>query len=419
VPGGNYLEGNTFADRFNWSETIGPVENRPGHMNSAWGYWSTDGGVGRVSADSEEMGAVSLAVSPRMEPQTQGHARQRRHRRRERTALRPRPHFHFLGSPRANGHPEPYDVNYVEIGNEDWFSSTYPTRYPLFYDAIGRFAQDYCQHRHGRAAVRCLDDHFYNTPQWFAANSDYYDDAPRGSYKILVGEYSAREGAPTGTMAAALGEAAFLMGLERNSDLVTMSAYAPLWVNVNGYQWTPDLIGYNNTTSYASPSYYVQKMLSQNRGTTVVDGTLSGPVGVQVLVTRTDSTYYLTVVNTAGTDKPTAINLMGALTVSSTATATTLSANSAAAVNSIANPTNLVPVESVVTGVDANYTYTFLANSLTTLEFTATVDTPTVATHAEASPATVTGVSTDHRARRRIGQRGQPRLHLVGDGPRP
>ena len=320
----------------------------------------------------------------------------------------------------ANGHPEPYDVNYVEIGNEDWFSSTYPDRYPLFYDAIRAefpalkiIATSTAT---GGRPYDVLDDHFYNTANWFMANSHLYDNVPRGSFEIIVGEYAAREGSPTNTMAAALGDAAFLMGLMRNSDLVTMSAYAPLWANVNGIQWAPDLIGFNNTTSYGSPSYYAQVILSQNHGTTIVSDTVSGANGLQVLTTKTDSTYFVTVVNTQGTPNETTVNLVGAASVSPTATSTTISASASNAVNSIANPTNIAPITSTVTGLDASFTYTFPAYSLTVLEFTATVDMPSVAI-ARCGNSCCSNRHNDGpvglgRCHRR---RSHPQLHLVGD----
>ena len=406
VPGGNYLEGNTFADRFNWSETIGPVENRPGHMNSAWGYWSTDGlGLDEYLQMAETMGAEPIlgvyAGYTLNGSSDTGEVLAN-------DVIDAINELHYVLDPvtttwgalrAANGHPEPYDVNFVEIGNEDWFSSTYPTRYPLFYDAIRAEFPELkiiaSSTATGGRPYDVLDDHFYNTPQWFLSNSHYYDNVPRGDYKIFVGEYAAREGSPTATMAAALGEAAFLMGLERNADLVTMSAYAPLWANVNGLQWTPDLIAYNNTTSYAAPSYYAQLMLSQNRGTNIVASTVSAANGLQVLVTKTAETYFVTVVNPVATPSETTINLVGTETVSPTASATTLSASSANAGNSIANPINIAPIASTVTGLDTSFSYTFPGYSLTILEFSATIDTPSVATPAAASPAVVTGTTTD------------------------
>ena len=129
----------------------------------------------------------------------------------------------------ANGHPAPYDVNYVEIGNEDFFSTTYSTRYPLFYNAIHaafpslQIIATSTQHR--RRPYNVLDEHFYETPQWFEANSDYFDDVARGSSQIFIGEYASNQGSPTNDMESALGDASWLLGLERNSDLVTMSSY--------------------------------------------------------------------------------------------------------------------------------------------------------------------------------------------------
>lgn len=406
VPGGNYLEGNTFEDRFNWFETIGPVEDRPGHLNSAWGYWSTDGiGLDEYLEMAELMGAepvLAVYAGYTLDGSSDTGATLAN------DVIDAINELHYVLDPvttpwgalrAANGHPEPYDVNYVEIGNEDWFSTTYPVRYPLFYDAIRAEFPSLkiiaTSTSTGGRPFDVLDDHFYNSPQWFLANSDYYDDVPRGSYEILVGEYAAREGAPTSTMAAALGDAAWLMGLMRNSDLVTMSAYAPLWVNVDSYQWSTDLIGFNNTSSFGSASYYAQLILSQNHGATVVSDTMSGPGGLQTIVTRSDSTYYLTVVNPLAAPSETTVNLLGAEDISPTGTVTTLSASASNAVNSIFNPINIVPVTSDVSGLDASFIYTFPGYSLTVLEFTATIDTPMVATPAAASPALVTGTTTD------------------------
>lgn len=404
VPGGNYLEGNTYADRFNWSETIGPVEDRPGH-NNPWGYWSTDGmGLDEYLQLAEAMGAEPIlgvyagytlnGTSDTGETLLNDVV----------DAIN---ELHYVLDPvttswgalrAANGHPDPYDVNYVEIGNEDFFSSNYAARYPLFYDAIRAEFPDLkiiaTSTATGGRPFDVLDDHFYNSAQWFLSNSDHYDNYPRGSYEIFVGEFAAREGL-TSTMIAALGDAAFLMGMMRNSDLVTLSAYAPLWINVDSYQWTTDLIGFGNTSSFGSASYYAQQVLSLNHGDTVVSSTQTGANSLQTLVTKTGSTYYLTVVNPLGTPTPVTINLGGAETVSSTATTTTLSASSSNATNSISNPTNIVPVTSFVAELDSSFEYTFPSYSLTVLQFDATIDTPSVVTPAAADPTTVTGTTTD------------------------
>jgi alpha-L-arabinofuranosidase len=392
VPGGNYLEGNTFADRFNWSATIGPVENRPGHYNSAWGYWSTDGmGLDEYLQMAEEVGAqpiLAVYAGYTLNGTSDTGATLTNDVNDAVNEL------HYVLDPTstswgamraANGHPAPYNVNYVEIGNEDFFSSTYPTRYPLFYNSIHTAFPSLkiiaTSSSTGGSPFDVLDDHFYNSPSWFIANSNHYDNVARGSYKIFVGEYAAREGAPTNDMAAALGDAAWLLGLERNSDLVTMSSYAPLWANVNGVQWTPDLIGFNNTSSYGSPSYYGQVMLSQNHGTTVVSSSVTGAGGLQTLVTRTGTTYYLTVINTLASANVATVNLSGVSLVSPTAAATMLSASSSTATNSITDPTNIVPVTSGVSGLGTSFTQAFPAYSITILQFTANVGAPNTPTN--------------------------------------
>jgi alpha-L-arabinofuranosidase len=406
VPGGNYLEGNTYADRFQWSNTIGPIENRPGHYNSAWGYWSTDGmGLDEYLQMAEEVGAAPiLAVYAGYTLNGSSDSGQTL----TNDVTDAVNELHYVLDPTstswgamraANGHPAAYNVNYVEIGNEDGFSSTYPTRYPLFYNAIHSAFPSLkiiaTSSATSGSPFDVLDEHFYQSPAWFEANSNYFDNVARGSYKVFIGEYASNEGSPTNDMNSALGDASWLMGLERNSDLVTMSSYAPLWANVNGIQWNPDLIGFNGTTSYGSPSYYAQLMLSQNHGTTVVSSNVSAPSGLQTLVTKTGSTYYLTVVNTLGTASPTTINLAGATSVSSTASVTSLSASSSTSTNSIASPTNIVPVTSTATGLAPSFSYTFPGNSITVLQFTATFDTPSVATPAAANPSSVNGTTTN------------------------
>ena len=406
VPGGNYLEGNTFADRFEWANTIGPVQNRPGHFNSAWGYWSTDGmGLDEYLQMAEETGASPL-LAVYAGYTLKGTSDTGTTLTNDVTdAVN---ELHYVLDPvtttwgalcAANGHPAPYNVKDVEIGNEDWFSTTYPTRYPLFYNAIHAAFPSLTiiatSTSTGGSPYDIVDDHFYETPAWFEANGNYFDNMPRGSAKIMIGEYASTEGTPTNDMNSALGDASWLLGLERNSDLVTMSSYAPLWDNVNGTQWTPDLIGFNGTTSYGSPSYYAQVMLAQNHGTTVVSNTVSGASNLRTLVTKTGSTYYMTVINISGTANATTVNLGGVTSVSSTASVTSLIGTSSTSTNSISNPTNIVPVTSAATGLSPSFSYTFLAYSITILQFNATVDTPTVATPAGANPSPVNGTTTN------------------------
>ncbi len=407
IPGGNYLEGNTYATRFQWSNTIGPVQNRPGHYNSAWGYWSTDGmGLDEYLQMAQEVGAspiLSVYAGYTLNGTSDTGATLTA------DVTDAVNELHYVLDPTttawgaeraANGHPAPYNVQNVEIGNEDFFSSTYASRYPLFYDAIHAAFPNLqiiaTSSSTGGAPYNVLDEHFYESPAWFEANSNYFNNTTRGSSKVFIGEYAANEGSPTNDMNSALGDSCWLLGLERNSDLVTMSSYAPLWVNVNGHQWTPDLIGFNNTTSYGSPSYWAQVMLSNNHGNTVISDTVTNAGGLQTLVTRTGSTYYLTTINTTGTPNNTAIDISGLPGISSTGTVTTLSASSSNATNSITNPTNITPQTSTVSGLSTSFNYTFPGYSITILQFNSdTSSAPTVAAAASASPGTVTGTTTN------------------------
>jgi alpha-L-arabinofuranosidase len=275
----------------------------------------------------------------------------------------------------ANGHPAPYKIKQVEIGNEDFFSSNYAARYPLFYSAIHTAFPSLqiiaTATNTGGAPYDILDEHFYQSPSWFEANSNYFNSVDRSGPKIFIGEYASNEGYPTNDLNSALGDASWLLGLERNSDVVTESSYAPLWANVNGLQWTPDLIGFNNTTSYGSPSYYAQVMLSHNHGTKVISDRLSGSPGLVALVTRTKQTYYVTVVNTGGTAHPATINLRGVSSTATTATSITMSGSSTQATNSVTNPANVVPVTGTVSGIGTSFSNTFSPYSITILEFDA------------------------------------------------
>ncbi len=405
VPGGNYLEGDTYATRFNWQATIGPVQDRTGHYNSAWGYWSTDGmGLDEYLQMAEEVGAMPiLAVYAGYT--LNGTSDTGATLTADVTSAVDELHYCLdpvtttWGAERAaNGHPAPYNIQYVEIGNEDFFSSTYSTRYPLFYNAIHAAFPTLqiiaTSTATGGSPYNVLDEHFYETPQWFEANSNYFDTVARGSTQIFIGEYASDQGSPTNDMESALGDASWLLGLEANSDLVTMSSYAPLWANVNGLQWTPDLIGFNNTSAYGSPSYYAQIILGQDHGATVVSDSVSGAGGLQTIVTRTGDNYYLTVINTLGTANNTTIDLSGVTEVSSTGTVTSMSAASSTDTNSITQPTNIVPETSTATGLGTSFDYTFAGYSITVIEFQAD-NAPTVAQAAASSPAPpVTATST-------------------------
>jgi alpha-L-arabinofuranosidase len=123
--------------------------------------------------------------------------------------------------------------------------------------------------------MEILDEHYYNSPDWFAANGAKYDSYDRSGPKIYVGEYACTRDCGKGNLRAAVGEAAFMTGMERNADIVVMASYAPLFVNVRDRRWNPDMIGFDSAGCYGTPSYYVQKMFSRNRGDVVLPSALT------------------------------------------------------------------------------------------------------------------------------------------------
>ncbi len=194
-----------------------------------------------------------------------------------------------MGRPaRAAGHPEPFNLKYVEIGNENG-GPAYSERWPLFVKAIqakhpeivliaNHWLGDYPR----TPAPDVVDEHYYNTPEFFMEQANRYDDYDRTGPKIFVGEFAVTQNGGEGNLRAAIGEAAFMTGIERNSDVVSMACYAPLLVNMNHRRWNPDLINFDSHRVYGIPGYYVQQLFSQHRGDKVL------PVKVETKVEVSD-----------------------------------------------------------------------------------------------------------------------------------
>jgi alpha-L-arabinofuranosidase len=267
----------------------------------------------------------------------------------------------------------------VEIGNEDFFdhSGSYDARFAQFYDAIRKayptiklIATDQVTSR----TPDVLDQHFYHAPQWFMDNAGYYDSYDRSGPKIFVGEYAAQEsdqdiGQGPATLGNALGEAAWITGLERNADVVIMAAYAPLFDNENDAHWTPDLIGFDALHSYGSPSYYVQQLFSTNHGDRVVPTSLGGAAGLFTVASKDSSSgaLYLTVVNSTSTARPTRIAIDGVARVAPAGTATVLTSGSLDDQNSLDAPTKVAPRTVPLGGLSRSFTFTFQPRSVTVL----------------------------------------------------
>src|ERR1039457_6866625 len=292
-PGGNYLEGNTIETRFDWKKTIGDIATRLGHMNDAWRYWSSDG-----------MGLLEFLLwceDLHMQPVLGVYAGYSLRQQRVKPGADLEPYVkdaldeieYVTGGPNTvwgarrakDGHAAPFQLEYVEIGNEDNFDrepGSYEGRFGQFFEAIKAKYPAIKIISSTRASSRVpdvLDEHYYRRSEdEMASHSHDYDARPRTGPKVFVGEWATRVGAPTPNMSAALGDAAWMTNMERNSDLVIMSAYAPLFVNVNpgGMQWPTDLIGYDALNSYGSPAYYAQKMFNNYHGDVILAVTAQG-----------------------------------------------------------------------------------------------------------------------------------------------
>jgi alpha-L-arabinofuranosidase len=279
-PGGNFIESYTVANAVRWKNTIGDPASRPGHMNDSWGYWSTDGyGLDEFFRQCEDMGmeplyGINCVPLSEMGPWVQDALDLIEYANGDINTT--------WGARRAaNGHPAPYNLKYLEIGNENG-GPYYDARYTLFYDAIKAKYPDIhlispvwgSPSSPTSRPVEIKDEHYYSSAATFMSYATKYDSYSRNGPKVFVGEYAVTSDYGTyGNLSAALGEAAFMTGMERNSDVVIMASYAPLFANVNGIQWHPDLIYYDNSRVFGTPSYYVQKMFSTNTGTVVLPTT--------------------------------------------------------------------------------------------------------------------------------------------------
>jgi alpha-L-arabinofuranosidase len=183
----------------------------------------------------------------------------------------------FWGGLRAkNGHPAPFNMKFLEIGNENG-TQAYNERWALFHHAIKAkypnvqlIANDWQGNVPRHPKPDLVDEHYYNTPEFFMKQANRYDNYDRTGPKIFVGEYAVTRNTGKGNLRGAIGEAAFMTGMERNSDVVAMACYAPLFCNANHKRWPVNLINFDSTRWFGIPSYYVQKMFSEHRGDTVL-----------------------------------------------------------------------------------------------------------------------------------------------------
>ncbi len=368
-PGGNYLEGDHLADWYDWKKMIGPRVDRPGHP-SPWNYWSTDGlGLLEFFEWCEDL---------HMQPVLAVYAGYSLMHEHIKPGAELEPYVQSAldeieyatggtdtkwGAERAaDGHPQPFHITYVEIGNEDWFdtSGSYDARYAQFYKAIKAKYPDL--QLIATAPIKnmtpdVLDEHYYLRATDFFHDATHYDKTDRNGPKIFVGEWATREGTPTPNMGAALGDAAWMTGIERNSDIIVMASYAPLLVNVspNAMQWDTDLIGYDAQRSYGSPSYYAQVMFGSYIGdeTPVSAVENAGPrFFYSVTEDSAKKRLYLKLVNATSDPQAVDIKLPGAK-LAPEGKLISLTGHDPEATNTIDRPTAIIPVESALHGVSS------------------------------------------------------------------
>lgn len=318
-PGGCIIEGNSLATRYQWKHSVGPVENRPLNENR-WNYTfkhkafpdyfqSLGLGFYEYFLLSEDLGAEPLPVVScglscqyesnevvpldELDPYVQDAL--------DLIEFANGPATSQWGKLRADmGHPAPFGLKMIAIGNEQW-GEVYPERLEVFIKAIraqypdiqiigssGPSASgdhfDYLWPEMKRLGADLVDEHYYMAPDWFFANAARYDNYDRKGPKVFAGEYASHDHSTgkANNFLAALSEAAFMTGLERNADVVRLATYAPLFAHVDAWQWNPDLIWFDNLRMMRTPNYYVQQMYGMNAGTDVLSLQMDGkPVAGQ------------------------------------------------------------------------------------------------------------------------------------------
>lgn len=399
-PGGCIVEGSSLDQRYQWKNTIGPVENRPLNDNR-WlstfnyrlfpDYYQSYGlGFYEYFLLSEDIGAEPLPVlNVGMACQFQNQNDPSAH-----VAVKDlQPYIQDCldliefangdvnttwGKKRAEmGHPAPFNLKFLAVGNEQWddlyyerlrpFVKAIKAKYPNI-KLIGTSGPDSEgeMFEKGWKAMKELkadlvDEHFYRDEHWFLSHGLRYEGYDRKGPKVFAGEYACHgKGKKWNHFETSLYEAAFMTDLERNADVVDMATYAPLFAHVDGWQWRPDMIWYDNTRMFKSVSYYVQQMYACNKGTNVLPLTMNGKsvagqegqdgLFASAVVDKKKGEIIVKVANTSDKAQDVTLNLNG-LKGSRSATATTLQSDNMDAENTLDNPNLIRPVETTATCV--------------------------------------------------------------------
>ncbi|XP_073525950.1 LOW QUALITY PROTEIN: uncharacterized protein [Phyllobates terribilis] len=368
-PGGCFVEGNYLRNAFRWKETVGPWENRPGHFGDVWMYWTDDGlGYFEFLQLAEDLGAAPVWIinngfSLRDEVPLSTIAPFVQETLDSIEFARGATNSTWGYVRAAMGHPEPFDLKYVAIGNEECGKANYRANYLKYYSAIRKAYPDIKIITNCEAYRYRLDHpaHLYDFHRYLPATRTFdmnhiFDKSPRNGPKAFVSEYAVRNIADTGkgSLLAALAEAAFLLGVERNSDHVVMASYAPLFVNDNDRRWNPDAIVFNSSQVYGTPSYWMQLFFKRSSGSTLLQSVLQtnltsveatsiswenpndGETYILIKVVNFGSDYVNLTANIVGLDANT-VNLKGS-------GMTVLTSDNVMDENSFQDPTKVVPV---------------------------------------------------------------------------
>jgi len=295
-PGGSWVDGSDITRMYYWKNTIGSIDTRAEVWN-LWRYYATNSiGYHEYLQMAEDMGAEAMFcinagmggrdIIPldRMGQWIQDAL--------DAIEYANGPVSSVWGGLRAkNGHPESFNLKYIEIGNENG-GSAYNERWAVMvkaihdkYPDIKIIANEWAGGHPKDPVPEIVDEHYYNNPDWFIWNSNKYDSYDRKGPKIFVGEYAVNRGTGNGNLRGAIAEAAWMTGMERNSDVVVMAAYAPLWCNINNKAWPVNLINFDSHRWFGLPSYYVQKMFADNQGTVTLLVKIENAPKVKIPVT--------------------------------------------------------------------------------------------------------------------------------------
>jgi alpha-N-arabinofuranosidase len=389
-PGGAIVGGLNLDNRIQWKNSIGDIAQRKGTMN-LWGYWTSNGlGFHEYLQFCEDIGADALWVC---NPGFSDNYRNSEIAKPEDVHLFVEEAMDALeyalgpvdskwGTMRAaNGHPETFSLKYIEIGNEA-SGKVYADNYKLFYNAIKakypnlHIISNFDKVEDG--VVEITDHHKYGSPESFFNSSSQYNSYDRKGPRVYVGEYGVTSKVSNGNITAALAEAAYLIGLERNSDIIKMSSYAPLFYNENDIAWPVNMIAIDNARVAGRSSYFVQKLFAHNRPDYTLETSVpkvANPEDQEIWALagfdKQAGEYIVKVVSRKQIEFPVKLNFEGIEKLGKMAKVTTLWNSNPDAENSLDNPNEVVPQISEFPFKGVSLDYSLKPNSLTVIRIKA------------------------------------------------